>query len=126
MGHEKRRKQDIDERVVELFAPYHVQISRVNKTVADTSLAYFNDILKNLTQVGKALKTGSMYHIVVGDNTVRGVHIPTHELIARLAEAVGYKWVGYYQYAIKDHRNSIPRSKPTDKIATEHVLMLQR
>lgn len=126
VGYEKRRKQDIDERVVELFAPYHTQVSRVNKTVADTSLAYFNDILKNLTQVGKALKTGSMYHIVVGDNTVRGVHIPTHEIIARLAEVVGYKWVGYYQYAIKDHRNSIPRSKPTDKIATEHVLMLQR
>jgi hypothetical protein len=64
--------------------------------------------------------------MIIGDNTIRGVDVPTHEIIAHLAEKIGYKWIGYYKYEIKDHRTSLPRNNTKNKIEYEHVIMLQK
>ena len=126
VGHEARRHQGITEIVEQTFSSYYQQIADVDKERARTCLAYFNDLYKNLVCVHKVLKVGSIYHMIIGDNTIRGVDIPTHEIIAHLGEGIGYKWIGYYKYEIKDHRTSLPRNNAKNKIEYEHVIMLQK
>lgn len=73
-----------------------------------------------------SLKKHGEYHVIIGDNTIKGVEIPTHEIIQQLAIEVGYESFGYYKYVIKDHRTSIPRNKKNSKIEYEHVIMLRK
>lgn len=126
VGHEKRRAQMIDETVTRLFDPYYNQISALDAQRAMTCRAYFNDILKNLRCVYSSLKPTGEYHVIIGDNTIKGIEVPTHEIIRQLALSVGFDSFGYYNYAIKDHRTSIPRNNESSKIEKEHVIMLRK
>ena len=126
VGHERRRKQDISEVVEAVFSKYFSAIAPLDLQRAETCRAYFNDIHKNLQCVFRALKSRGEYHIIVGDNTIKGIDIPTHDLIQCLAENVGFEPFGYYFYEIRDHRTSIPRNNAKSKINVEHVLMLRK
>lgn len=52
---------------------------------------YFNDMLKVLKQMLKALKPGGDFVLVVGDSAPYGVYIPTDFYLGRLALGVGFK-----------------------------------
>ena len=62
----------------------------------------------------------------IGDNTIKGIPVPTHAIIAELTKSIGFEWFGYYKYKIKDHRTSIPRANKAQKIEYEYVLMLKK
>ena len=126
VGHERRRNQDINETVANLFQPYYDGMRELDKQRAETCRAYFNDMHKNLQCVFNALKPTGEYHIIIGDNTIKGIDIPTHDLIRELAISIGYESFGYYCYEIKDHRTSIPRNNSKSKIDYEHVIMLRK
>lgn len=126
VGHERRRNQDINTEVCSHFDKYFKQILEKDGQRAQTSLAYFNDIYKNLQCVYKALKDKGEYHVIIGDNTIRNIDIPTHSIITELAKTIGFNVFGYYKYIIKDHRTSIPRNKEKNKIKYEHVIMLRK
>ena len=126
VGHERRRTQDISEVVKKHFSQYLDKILESDKQRALTCQAYFNDMYKNLICVHNVLKKQGEYHVIIGDNTIKGVEIPTHEVILQLAQEVGYECFGYYKYIIKDHRTSIPRNKKNSKIEYEHVIMLRK
>lgn len=126
VGHSRRQKQEIDSNVEKAFAEYYNQIVNIDPLRARTCRAYFNDIFKNLACTFHALKHGAVYHMIIGDNIIRGVCVPTHEIIAKLAVILGFEWVGYYRYAIRDHRTSIPRNTADAKINIEHVIMLKK
>ena len=126
VGHERRRNQEISSVVRKIFELYFAQIVTKDKQRALTSLAYFNDMYKNLKCVYNVLKKHGEYHIIIGDNTIKGVEIPTHDIIRQLALEVGFESFGYYKYVIKDHRTSIPRNRENSKIEYEHVLMLRK
>lgn len=126
VGHERRRNQDIYPVVSTLFQPLFDEIAKKDSQRAHTSLSYFNDIYKNLICVCKVLRPKGEYHIIIGDNTIRDIDIPTHEIISSLAQKAGYEHFGYYKYNIRDHRTSIPRNKAKSKIQIEHVLMLRK
>ena len=126
VGHERRRNQVINSDVKSLFGQYYTKIFEKDEQRAQTSLAYFNDIYKNLQCVYKALKNNGEYHVIIGDNTIRNIDIPTHTLVTDLSRCVGYNVFGYYKYVIKDHRTSIPRNREQNKIKYEHVIMLRK
>ena len=126
VGHERRRAQDIFEVVKNYFTPYYDKIVDSDKQRALTCQAYFNDMYKNLKCVYNVLRKHGEYHVIIGDNTIKGVEIPTHEVIRQLALEVGFECFGYYKYVIKDHRTSIPRNKKNSKIEYEHVIMLRK
>lgn len=126
LGHESRRKQDKNELVRNIFKEYYNQIFKKDKNRAETCLAYFNDMYKNLLCVYNSLRNEGEYHIIIGDNIIKEVNIPTHELIAEIAKSIGFDWFGYYKYPIKDHRTSIPRDHKENKIKYEHVIMLRK
>lgn len=126
VGHERRRTQDISDVVKTIFDPYFDKIFVSDKQRALTCQAYFNDMYKNLICVYSGLKDGGEYHVIIGDNTIKGVDVPTHDVIRQIALEVGYECFGYYKYVIKDHRTSIPRNKENSKIEYEHVIMLRK
>ena len=120
------RTQDISDVVKTIFDPYFDKIFVSDKQRALTCQAYFNDMYKNLICVYSGLKDGGEYHVIIGDNTIKGVDVPTHDVIRLIALEVGYECFGYYKYVIKDHRTSIPRNKENSKIEYEHVIMLRK
>jgi DNA modification methylase len=138
VGHEKRRNNEINEIVVKVFKPFYDKLLDLSKeqqikkgkvnyeNVAKTCLSYFNDIYNNLCCVKDVLKKGGEYHMVIGDNVIKSVEIPTHKLIAEIAQKIGFKWIGYYKYEIKDHRTSIPRGANGSKIKYEFVIILRK
>lgn len=93
---------------------------------ARTVRGYFADMLNNLQCVHRTLVAGGRYHVIVGDGVIRKVSVPTHKIIASLGESVGFKWVHYYKYRIRDHRTSIPRQNQGGKIEYEHVVVLEK
>lgn len=126
VGHERRNNQEIIEAVANLLQPYYGRIFELDRQRAKTCRAYFNDMYKNLQCVFNALRPNGEYHIILGDNTIKGIDIPTHDLIRELAINIGYESFGYYCYKIKDHRTSIPRNNNKSKIEYEHVIMLRK
>ncbi|MBI2853211.1 MAG: hypothetical protein HYX84_09010 [Chloroflexi bacterium] len=52
---------------------------------------YFEDMTKVLQQAYTALKPRSQFILVLGDSAPYGVHVPTEEIIGRLAVAVGFE-----------------------------------
>jgi DNA modification methylase len=133
VGNEKRRDNKIDSFVENLFEPYFNAIIEQGKIdnknfniTAKTCLSYFNDIKRNLECIKAVLKKGGEYHMIIGDNVIKKIEIPTHKLIAEIAIEIGFNWFGYYKYVIKDHRTSIPRKDKGGKINYEYVLMLKK
>ena len=133
VGNEKRKENNADIFIEGLFKPFYNAIieqgAKENKNftkTAKTCLSYFNDIKNNLECVKGALKKGGEYHMIIGDNFIKKVEIPTHKLIAEIAKELGFVWFGYYKYIIKDHRTSIQRMDNGGKIKYEYVLMLKK
>jgi DNA modification methylase len=52
---------------------------------------YFSDMRDVLLQVWRSLVPGGRFHLDIGDSKFYGVHIPTDELLAELAEDVGFR-----------------------------------
>lgn len=126
IGHENRKKDDAIQIVTKEFGELYNQIAKKDKSRAKTCLSYFNDIYANLSCVYNSLVKNGEYHMIIGDNTIKGIHVSTHKIIAALAESIGFEWFGYYKYKIKDHRTSIPRAGKPQKIEYEYVLMLRK
>ena len=55
---------------------------------------YFNDMVRVLKEVRRCLVPGRDFVLVVGDSAPYGVHIPTDELIGKLALGVGFRDYG--------------------------------
>jgi hypothetical protein len=52
---------------------------------------YFNDIFKIIRDVYRVLKNDTNALFVLGDSAPYGVHIPTDELIGKIALGIGFK-----------------------------------
>lgn len=89
-----------------------------------TAVAFFVDMRRNLECVARALRPGGSYYLIIGNSRIRGIEIPTHDLIAKIATQTGFSWSSYFHYRIRDHRTSIPRRDRGGKIEVEHVIGL--
>ena len=65
-------------------------IKNGKKTYDYVVAGYFEDMLQVLSSAFVSLKSGGRFVLVVGDSAPYGVHIPTEEIIGRLAVATGY------------------------------------
>jgi DNA modification methylase len=112
--------------VNEIVKPLVEMIQEVDPRRSAVVAGYFQDMYSNLRCTHASLKPGAEYHVIVGNCFIRQVYVPTHEILAKLGESVGFKWKGYYKYRIKDHRTSIPRGGNGGKIDVEHVITLRK
>lgn len=52
---------------------------------------YFKGMEENLRQVGRLLEPGGRAVYVIGDSWIKGVHVPTHQILVKVARKEGYK-----------------------------------
>ena len=78
---------------------------------------------KVLKQMALALRKEGKAIVVIGNNRVKGMEMPTVDIIAELAKPT-YQLVERNWYAIKDRHMSYSRNHGAD-IDTEHVLILE-
>tara|TARA_R110002074_G_scaffold298257_1_gene469824 strand:+ start:2773 stop:3822 length:1050 start_codon:yes stop_codon:yes gene_type:complete len=122
----RQRTAAPDEQLVKLCEKNFGSLLDIDKSRYQTAVAFFADMKKNLICVERSLKRGGTYFVIVGNSKIRGLEIPTHEIIAEIAVSVGFSWDRYFYYKIKDHRTSIPRGTRGGKIEVEHVMGLKK
>ena len=127
VGDESRKVSgDVSDELASLIQEYATQIGEIDPRRASVMTQYFEDMRRNLACVYDVLRTNGEYHLIVGNSVIRGVEIPTHEILTKIGERMGFVWVGYFNYRIKDHRLSIPRKDNGGKIDIEHVITLKK
>ncbi|WP_363322243.1 hypothetical protein [uncultured Aliiroseovarius sp.] len=125
LGESIRRHRAIGDEFVSSIARKHFgELETIDESRFKTALVFFDDMKRNLQSVYRALKSGGSYYIIIGNSKIRGIEVPTHQVVAEIANELGYKWEKYFLYRIKDHRTSIPRGDRGGKIEFEHVLGL--
>jgi len=77
---------------------------------------------KNIEEVNKLLKSEGHYIIVIGDSKIRGVHIPTHEILIDIAKERGFELSNVFSYIIKNRYLRIPRSGRGGLIKKDQVV----
>jgi len=85
---------------------------------------FFKDMEQNLNEVKRLLKPKGHYVIVVGDSKIRGINIPTHEVLIDIARRAGYSLENIFSYIIKNRYLRIPRSGRGGLIKKDWVLDL--
>ncbi len=122
----RRHRKSVDAMVSEFSRQHFGALEVADEARFKTASVFFDDMRKNLKSVGEALKPGGLYYVIVGNSRIRGVDVPTHQVIADIAVELGFEWEKYFLYRIKDHRTSIPRGDRGGKIEYEHVLGLRK
>lgn len=127
VGDESRKATNgVSDELAGLIHEYVIQVGESDPRRASVMTQYFEDMRRNLACVYEALRTNGEYHLIVGNGVIRGIEVPTHEILAKIGERMGFVWSGYFNYRIKDHRLSIPRNNNGGKIDIEHVITLKK
>jgi SAM-dependent methyltransferase len=109
-----------------MFAPLVERIEAVSHAEAVNVVGYFEDYAAHLRAVGSVLAPGGKYALVVGESFIRGVTVPTAEILASLFESSGYRLLGRCAYLIKRHYMKFPRRENSRTIKIDHVLCFER
>ncbi|MCK4250339.1 modification methylase [candidate division WOR-3 bacterium] len=86
------------------------QIYKKDRKRAHIVKKFFEDMDSTLIEVHKLLKNKSHYVMVIGANRIRGINIPTHEILIDYAINRGFKLHNLFSYIIKNRYLRIPRS----------------
>jgi len=85
---------------------------------------FFNDMEKNFIEVKRLLRKNSHYIVVIGDSNIRGINVPTHEILVDIAKLNGFKLENVFSYIIKNRYLRIPRSGRGGLIKKDWVIDL--
>ncbi len=89
-------------------------ISRIDKKRARDVIAFYIDLNKCFTELNRVVKKGGFLCMVVGNRTVKGIQLPTDEIVADFGEHTGF---GHIETIIRKIPNKRMPSKnsPTNK-----------
>lgn len=88
---------------------------------------YFVDMEKHFKEAYRVLKNGGRYCIVVGDNNIRKVHIPTSKYLTDIAESVGFNKEKQFQIILKHRTLNVERNLDfADKIDFDRMIVLKK
>lgn len=100
------------------------RVSEKDRKRAFVVLKFFEDMTRNIMEVKKLLRPNSHYVIVVGDSEIRGISVPTHEILVDIAKQKGLKLDNVFSYIIKNRYLRIPRSGRGGLIKKDWVIDL--
>lgn len=102
------------------------KIYKKNKAHSFIVYKYFADMKVNLEEVYRVLKHDSRYCVVVGDNTISGVYVPTYELLTKIAEKVGFQLENRFSYLIRNRFMRFPRKGRGGLIKKDWIIILRK
>jgi hypothetical protein len=114
----KKMRGVIDEMVKSIAAKSAKEAAHV--------ISFFDDFAKHCESCAKAQSAGRQYHCIVGESTIRGVTVPTPDLMAELFQSAGYELKDRFRYEIRRHYMKFPRRSNSGTIKQDHILILTR
>ena len=99
-------------------------IYKVDKKRAWVVYKYFQDMETNILMTHDILKKGGCYTIVIGESKIRGIRIPTHQILADIALRKGYLLDNMFSYEIKNRYLRFPRKGRGGFIKKDWVVSL--
>lgn len=102
------------------------KIAKLDKRRSKVVSQYFFDMSLNLQNVHKLLKRGAKYVIVIADSDIRGVSVPTSDILIALAKQVGFKCNLKFGYVIRNRYLRIPRKGRGGFMKIDWVVILEK
>jgi hypothetical protein len=84
---------------------------------------YFSDTVAHFRSMSRILRPGSKYVYVVGDSTLAGVSVPTHQLIVECARTCGFELSLCFGYEIRNKHMRFPRGGNGGQVIHDWVLV---
>lgn len=120
-----RLKEESPE-ALRILQPVVDHIQKVSLSEALNVVSYFVDFTQHLSAVNNVLAPGMKYALVIGESFIRGVTVPTPEILVALFNSSGYNLLGRCSYLIKRHYMKFPRRQNSRTITVDHVLCFER
>lgn len=105
---------------------YYSEIEKIDKKRALIVKKFFEDMLLNLKETCRVLKSGSKYVVVIGNSTIRGIEIESWKVLKEISIYAGFSYLTHFSYEIKNPYIRIPRGRKGGKISVDHVLVLEK
>lgn len=102
------------------------EISEKDKRRGIVVKKFFEDMAKNIKTVGDNLTNDGHYVIVVGDSNIKGTSIPTHEILAEIANKYNFELEESFPYVIRNRYLRIPRQGRGGLIKHDWVISLKK
>lgn len=107
-------------------------IAKIDKKRAREVMAFYIDLRKCFDELSRVIKKGGFLCMVVGNRTVKGVQLPTDEIVADFGEMVGFKHVETIIRKIPNKRMPLknsPTNKPGEVSSTmleEYIVIMEK
>jgi len=101
----------IDKKIEDIFYGRKYQASgNQNKLRAKTTSQYFIDMKTHFKKAYKLLPRGGIYALVMGDNKITKVEIPTADFLSLIAQSIGFEKLFEFWIILKNRQLNIPRN----------------
>lgn len=107
-------------------------ISRVDNKRAREVMAFYIDLNKCFTELNRVVKKGGFLCMVVGNRTVKGIQLPTDEIVADFGEQAGFRHIETFIRKIPNKRMP-SKNSPTNKIGVlgstmteEYIVIMEK
>lgn len=110
----------------ESLIPLVEKIRKIDHKRAEIVNTYFEDMALNICSIGKCLKSGGRYVIVVGDSKIRNQDIPTAKILCEISEKNGFLFDLSFKYIIRDRYLHLPRGNRGGIIKYDEILILKK
>ncbi|MGB8781256.1 MAG: DNA methyltransferase [Candidatus Bathyarchaeia archaeon] len=87
---------------------------------------YLDLMAKSMEEIHRVLRPDGKFVFVVGSNTIKGVEIPTFDILRQCAEEIGFHTVNVFSYQIQRHRFKITRHVTGRKINIDNIIVMER
>ena len=121
-----KRLSEASPLAAEILEPKLAKIQRESKKEAENVVGYFEDFGQHLKTATQNMKHGSIYALTIGESHIRGVNVPTPQILAALFCSSGYEFVGSCSYLIKRHYMKFPRRSNSGKIIQDYVYCFRK
>jgi hypothetical protein len=111
-----------------------VRVSRIARQLRDAGhpkmaavvARYFADMGESLAEMARVLRPGGHLVMKISDSHVRGIDVPTHDLLAGLAAESGLRLIDQFPDEIRSRSLLTKRNWYSGMIAHDWILILRR
>ena len=102
------------------------KIYKIERLRASIVARYFLDLRLVFKEIFRCLKNGKYFVLVIGDNEVRGFRVPSHVIVSKLAEEIGFTEQLSLVDEIKSRGLMTKRNKTAGMINSEWILVFKK